>query len=133
MEEAFSRDVRQCGGLEATRRRRGWLVRRYLLAADTLGLTFAFVIAGLVFPEAVGRRAIGVETAMFCASLPAWIVAAKVYGLYDRDEERAAHSTIDELAGVFHLVTVGVWTFLRLVVADRAASSASAEAGRILG
>ena len=42
-------------------------------------------------------------------SLPAWVIAAKLYGLYDRDEERTDHSTTDDVVGVFHLVTVGVW------------------------
>jgi exopolysaccharide biosynthesis polyprenyl glycosylphosphotransferase len=34
-----------------------------------------------------------------------------LYGLYDRDEERATHSTADEVVSVFHLITVGVWGF----------------------
>ena len=45
----------------------------------------------------------------FLISLPAWVVAAKLYGLYDRDEERTDHSTTDDVVGVFHLVTVGAW------------------------
>ena len=45
----------------------------------------------------------------FLISLPGWVVAAKLYGLYDRDEERTDHSTTDDVVGVFHLVTVGVW------------------------
>ena len=28
--------------------------------------------------------------------IPLWILMAKLYGLYDRDEERADHSTVDE-------------------------------------
>jgi exopolysaccharide biosynthesis polyprenyl glycosylphosphotransferase len=50
------------------------------------------------------------EYALFLTSLPAWIVTAKLYRLYDRDEERTDHSTTDDFAGVFHLLTVG--TFL---------------------
>jgi exopolysaccharide biosynthesis polyprenyl glycosylphosphotransferase len=46
---------------------------------------------------------------LFLATLPLWVVVAKIYSLYDRDEERAHHSTIDEIVGVFHLLTVGVW------------------------
>jgi exopolysaccharide biosynthesis polyprenyl glycosylphosphotransferase len=38
-----------------------------------------------------------------------WILAARLYGLYARDEERTDHSTADDLGGVFHLVTVGAW------------------------
>src|SRR5205823_4197371 len=47
----------------------------------------------------------------FVALLPVWVVTAKLYGLYDKDEERATHSTADEIVSVFHLITVGVWTF----------------------
>ena len=43
------------------------------------------------------------------ASLPFWIVLAKLHGLYEGDEERADHSTIDEVVGVLHLVATGIW------------------------
>jgi exopolysaccharide biosynthesis polyprenyl glycosylphosphotransferase len=93
-------------------RRRGWLVRRMLLLADLCGLTIAFLLAQyLVGPvqDDVGHVAVQVEFLVFLATLPIWIVVAKLYGLYDRDEERADHSTTDELIAVFHLVTVGAW------------------------
>ena len=48
---------------------------------------------------------------LLLATLPGWIVIAKLYRLYDQDEERTHHPTTDDLAGVFHLVTVGVWLF----------------------
>jgi exopolysaccharide biosynthesis polyprenyl glycosylphosphotransferase len=88
-----------------------------LLAADVVGLSCAFAATELLF---LGRSmrvdGVGVtrETAIFLATLPLWVVAAKLYGLYDKDEERATHSTADEFANVFHLVTVGVWTFFAL-------------------
>ena len=44
--------------------------------------------------------------------LPVWVVLAKLYGLYDRDEERADYSTTDDLAGVFILVTVISWLYI---------------------
>jgi exopolysaccharide biosynthesis polyprenyl glycosylphosphotransferase len=43
--------------------------------------------------------------------LPVWVVAAKLYGLYERDEEHVDHSTVDEVVGVFHLVTLGAWFY----------------------
>jgi exopolysaccharide biosynthesis polyprenyl glycosylphosphotransferase len=46
---------------------------------------------------------------LFVASIPAWILVAKLYGLYDNDEERTDHSTADEFVGVFHLITIGAW------------------------
>ena len=93
--------------------RRGWLVRRALLAADVFGLLVAFFVTELLFADnhVVGGVGTGSKSAIFVASLAAWIVAAKLYGLYDRDEERATHSTADEVVNVFHLITVGVWVF----------------------
>ncbi len=92
--------------------RRGWLVRRLLLAADILGLLTAFVVT----EQVLGNRSangggIGLEAAIIVAAIPAWIVAAKLRGLYDHDDERAGHSTADEFASVFELVTLGVWLF----------------------
>jgi exopolysaccharide biosynthesis polyprenyl glycosylphosphotransferase len=92
-------------------KRRGWLVRRVLLVADVVGLTFAFFLAQRVAGPPVASDAIDVrsEFLIFLLTLPGWIVAAKLYGLYDQDEERTDHSTADDLLGVFHVVTVGAW------------------------
>ena len=92
----------------STTHRRGWLVRRALLAADLLGLVVAFVIAQS-FTGQVDRFGPGTEVLLFLASLPAWIVLAKLHHLYDLDEERTNHSTVDDVVGVFQLVTVGTW------------------------
>lgn len=93
--------------------RRGWLVRRMLLAADILGLSAAFLVTELLFlgDERTGHVGFAELSIVFVLALPAWILAAKLYGLYDRDEERATHSTADEVVSVFHLITVGVWLF----------------------
>jgi exopolysaccharide biosynthesis polyprenyl glycosylphosphotransferase len=97
---------------KAAVRRRGWLVRRLLLAADLVGL-----VAALLFSEwlsngkdagTFGTRA---EVLVFLATLPAWVVIAKLYGLYDRDEERTDHSTADDVGGVVHIVTMCTWFF----------------------
>src|SRR5260221_4087633 len=90
-------------------RRRGWIVRRALMSADLLGLITAFVLAELVYPVQMNRAGSLsplAEYASMAIALPIWVVAAKVYGLYDKDEERADHSTTDDFAGVVHLVTV---------------------------
>jgi exopolysaccharide biosynthesis polyprenyl glycosylphosphotransferase len=108
------REARTVQRRAAPRRiRRGWLVRRALLAADVVGLLAAFFATELLFAgdHLVGGLGIGPQSAIFAASLAAWVVAAKLYGLYDRDEERATHSTADEVVNVFHLITVGVWFF----------------------
>src|SRR5688572_14492565 len=88
--------------------RRGWLIRRALLGADVIGLTVAFLISMLAFGQngPADRVSSLRELLFFAAALPLWIVLTKVYGLYERDEERTDHSTVDDLVGVFHLVTV---------------------------
>jgi len=90
--------------------RRGWMMRRMLLAADIVGLLAAFAIDQAIF-GANGSVGIAAQWAIFIATLPGWVVAAKLYGLYDHDEERATHSTADDVVNVFHLITVGVWAF----------------------
>jgi exopolysaccharide biosynthesis polyprenyl glycosylphosphotransferase len=93
--------------------KRGWVVRRTLLTADMLGLILAFSIAQWLFADAGmwGADALG-DWSLVLASLPLWVVGAKLYGLYDRDEERTDHSTVDDFVGVFHLVTVASWFVL---------------------
>ena len=95
-------------------RRRGWLVRRMLLLADVVGLTLAFALAELLFGGGHGpggRAPEPLELLLLVATLPGWIVIAKLYRLYDHDEERTHHGATDDFAGIFHLVTVGVWLF----------------------
>jgi exopolysaccharide biosynthesis polyprenyl glycosylphosphotransferase len=104
-------------------RSRGSLVRRALLIADVLGFTAAFLLTELIFGSsgAVERIDIRNEYLLFVASLPFWIVGAKLYRLYDHDEERADHTTLEDLVGVFHLVTTGTWlVFVAMVLADLA-------------
>jgi exopolysaccharide biosynthesis polyprenyl glycosylphosphotransferase len=93
--------------------RRGWLVRRALLLADVLGLTVAFLLAATFFGPSDGVDHVSNtnELFLFLGALPVLVVLAKVYGLYERDEERTDHSTVDDIVGVFHLVTVFVWVF----------------------
>jgi exopolysaccharide biosynthesis polyprenyl glycosylphosphotransferase len=99
--------------------RRGWLVRRALLLADVIGLTVAFLLAAAFFgpAAAVDHVSITSELFLFLGALPVLVVLAKVYGLYERDEERTDHSTVDDIVGVFHLVTVFVWVFFVAVSA----------------
>jgi exopolysaccharide biosynthesis polyprenyl glycosylphosphotransferase len=113
--ERFAVSERSKSVTEAAPRRirRGWLVRRMLLGADLLALTAAFAVVEAFFHQSqvVGSVGIGLEAVIFLGLLPVWVLAAKLYGLYERDEESATHSTADEVLSVFHLVTVGVWVF----------------------
>jgi exopolysaccharide biosynthesis polyprenyl glycosylphosphotransferase len=90
---------------------RGWIMRRLLLVADLVGLTTAFVLAmALAPPESAADTVAGRwEIAIFLASLPLWTVLFRIQGLYDRDEERTDHSTVDDIFGVFQAVSIGAW------------------------
>jgi hypothetical protein len=111
-------------------RRRGALVRRMLLVADLAGLAGSFVVGALIWGDRgpIDHQGLGAELVLVAAALPAWVVMAKLHGLYDRDEERADHSTVDDLVGVFHVVTIGVWMF---VIAALATGFAHPDAARL--
>jgi exopolysaccharide biosynthesis polyprenyl glycosylphosphotransferase len=108
-------------------RRRGWLVRRALVWADLLGLSLAFGLSELLYtagPSDLNLLAARTEFLLFFATLPLWVVVAKLYGLYDRDESRANHTTTDDIVGVFHLVTISAWILLAGVYVTHLASPA---------
>jgi len=92
-------------------RRRGWIVRRALVAADIIGLLLAFSLSEIVAGVPIGSDKVypWLELAGFLATIPLWIVLARLFGLYERDEECADYSTVDDAVRVFVLVTVGVW------------------------
>jgi exopolysaccharide biosynthesis polyprenyl glycosylphosphotransferase len=87
--------------------RRGRIVRRRLVVADAAALLIALVVASLVdssFGDGVGN-----EVLVVVGVLPAWIVGARIFGLYERDEHHVEHSTIDELPTLVLFVTLGAW------------------------
>ena len=87
------------------------LVPRSLVAADLLGLSLAYVVTTLFWGRG-GALGSAKEMAVFCATLPVWLLVAKLQGLYRADHEHAEHSTADDIVKVFYLVTVGVWVLL---------------------
>ena len=95
-------------------RPRGWLIRRALLGADVVGLLIAFAVTENIFGGVTKGQSFSTRTeiGLFLLTLPVWILLAKLYGLYDRDESRTDHRTVDDLAGVFHLTTVGTWVVI---------------------
>lgn len=97
----------------AKTKRRGRLVRRALVAADTVALIAAFSLSLKLVAPAEGANILTTRTefVLFLLSLPAWVLVAKLYGLYDHDEARTNHTTTDDIVGVFHLLTVGMWIF----------------------
>ena len=104
-------------GASARTHRRGWIVRRALAAPTSLGLVLAFALAQVVFGRARWARrqvARGSSSPGSCSRCPLWLAARPALGLYDRDEERTDHSTVDDVFGVFNMVTVGVAGFFAL-------------------
>jgi exopolysaccharide biosynthesis polyprenyl glycosylphosphotransferase len=95
-------------------RSRKWLVHRMLLLADVVGLMGAFVLTAFLLhqPSISGHVDTGAETLLFVLLLPAWVVAAKLHGLYDNDREHTDHTTADDLVGVVHVVALGMWFFV---------------------
>src|SRR6478672_7196508 len=82
------------GGSMLPKRRRGWLVRRFLVTADVLGLVLAFATAELiVVGPGQGRFDVFTETLVFIATLPGWVLVARLYGLYAQDDQRTNHTT----------------------------------------
>jgi exopolysaccharide biosynthesis polyprenyl glycosylphosphotransferase len=98
------------GIAKRARRNRGWFIRRLLAGADVVAVALAFVIAELL----VRPAGVDLGAELFVVTLPLWVVGAKLFGLYDRDEERPVHSTADELNTIFHLVTTAVWLYASL-------------------
>jgi exopolysaccharide biosynthesis polyprenyl glycosylphosphotransferase len=95
--------------------RRGWLMRRLLLAADVVGLAVAFVVTEVLFGSKGHPDTFNLdnEIALFFIAIPIFVLGSKLFGLYDHDEEHADHSTSDELSRVFLLATVGVFLVTR--------------------
>jgi exopolysaccharide biosynthesis polyprenyl glycosylphosphotransferase len=96
------------------RRRRAWLSRLLLVHADLFALLLAFFGAERVLDTGVAGGGFSTLGALFLLSLPAWLVGIKATGLYDRDDERIHHSTLDELPALVRVATVGVWLFALL-------------------
>ena len=96
-------------------RERDAAVRRFLAAADVLGVVVAMAIALLVLTQHQSAFLWGL------ALLPAWILIFKTYGLYDRDLKRISHRTLDDLPWIFHAVLMGsllLFAYYRLLNAN---------------
>lgn len=98
-------------------RRRGWLMRRLLLAADILGLSTAFAVTEALYGSSGNPDTfdLGDEFALFFLLVPMFAIGAKLLGLYDRDEERTSNTTTDDLARVFLLSSTGIFVLSRAV------------------
>jgi exopolysaccharide biosynthesis polyprenyl glycosylphosphotransferase len=90
------------------RRRR--LVARLLLIADIAGLSVALLLAESLFGWTVTSSGLTWGSLGMLALLaPIYVAGAKIYGLYDTDDELTSQSTADELGHIFNLATVAIW------------------------
>jgi exopolysaccharide biosynthesis polyprenyl glycosylphosphotransferase len=96
-------------------RRKTWLVRLLLVHADLFALLLSFFVAERVLdPAAVAAGSVSTRGGLFLLTLPAWIIGAKLLGLYDRDDDLIQHSTLDEIPKLAQLSVVGAWGFVAL-------------------
>jgi exopolysaccharide biosynthesis polyprenyl glycosylphosphotransferase len=98
--------------------RRESTIRRLLAFADGVAVAVALTYA-LTFPG-VARHP-GRDYLLGIITLPVWILIFKLYGLYDRDDKRVSHSTIDDLPRIFHAFVVGgigLWTWYRFAAVE---------------
>jgi exopolysaccharide biosynthesis polyprenyl glycosylphosphotransferase len=90
--------ISEPGGMVASQRRDA-LFRRSLALADCVALSLALLTVVAVFPGLHLRPAA-------LASLPLVVLAAKLMGLYDRDETLLRKTTLEEMPKLFHLATL---------------------------
>ena len=85
--------------------RRSSIVGRWLAAADAAGLLLAFsIVVALGLSSGTG----GAEFLIFATTLPVWMLGARLFGLYARDQH-LDHSTLDEVWPLILFVTFGTW------------------------
>ncbi|HTU79073.1 MAG TPA: exopolysaccharide biosynthesis polyprenyl glycosylphosphotransferase [Solirubrobacteraceae bacterium] len=84
----------------AASRLRDSIFRRMLLFADALALTWAFALTLELSAPRLRPTWVSV------LALPLFLLAAKLLGLYDRDEALLRKTTLDEAPGLFQLATL---------------------------
>jgi exopolysaccharide biosynthesis polyprenyl glycosylphosphotransferase len=111
---------------------RGQVLLRGLVVADVSGLSLAFLVTLLIFGFSgrSGQARPVYELLVFFVTLPAWMLLASAHGLYRDGAGRIGHSTVDELVGVVHVVTLGAWMFF---VASWVTAVASPRPAKLIG
>jgi exopolysaccharide biosynthesis polyprenyl glycosylphosphotransferase len=85
-------------------------MRRTLLLGDILGLTSALILYELLLR---GGAAPSPSSALLAiAAIFVTVSVIQLLGLYDKDRERADHTTADEIFTVFQAVTLSTWIVL---------------------
>jgi exopolysaccharide biosynthesis polyprenyl glycosylphosphotransferase len=79
-----------------------------LVGGDLAALYVAYVVAAFFAPTFKSVPSL----LIFTVALGLWIAAARACGLYERDDRRPGHSTLDELVPLAQLLAAGAWTGL---------------------
>lgn len=98
--------------------RRDYYMRRWLAFGDIAAIALALMIA-LALTD---TRTLGDHILFSLVALPVWLMIFKCYGLYERDFRRIAHSTIDEIPGIFHAVLIGTvlsWLYFQVIPGEK--------------
>ena len=90
-------------------------LRRLVVVSDALALVLAFLLSGLVSPSMHVRSAsVAVGLVLFAATLPAWLVGARLTGLYRLEERRASGGGVEEWLSIGRLMVIGTWVALAI-------------------
>jgi exopolysaccharide biosynthesis polyprenyl glycosylphosphotransferase len=94
--------------------RRGFFLRRLLVASDVAALGAAYVVASVINAAAgPGRAGFDAEDLwLFLALVPLWLLLANMLGLYHLYERRIDRSFADELGPSFLVMTLWSWFWL---------------------
>jgi exopolysaccharide biosynthesis polyprenyl glycosylphosphotransferase len=92
------------GGGSSGRRRS---YRSILIAVDAVALAVAYGIAAAVEPAV--RASVAATPLVVALGLLLWLGIATASGLYERDDARLRHSTVDDVSDVLHAVTLVSW------------------------
>ena len=87
---------------------RATLVRRVLLITDVVALGAAFLLAQELF-RGGSTSASHHEYLLFAVTMPLFLGLASLNGLYDGDRDQPDHTTVDDFAGLFQVVTIAAW------------------------
>jgi exopolysaccharide biosynthesis polyprenyl glycosylphosphotransferase len=114
-EHPVADDVVRAPSASAGLNARGGSLRRLVVGSDALALVLAFLLSGLVAPSMYGRSgSLAVGLVIFAATLPAWLVGARLTGLYRLDERRANGGGVEEWLSIGRLMVIGTWVVLAI-------------------
>jgi exopolysaccharide biosynthesis polyprenyl glycosylphosphotransferase len=89
-----------------------YYLRRLLALGDIVAIVLALMAAPTVTSGDPDHHLL-----IGMAMLPVWLVVFKCYRLYESDAKRLAHTTIDDIPGLFHAVLLGgvlTWLYFRV-------------------